>query len=71
MSGPLTEATLLREVARVQHDKTIQAVRDLVESIKTTQPSKRDSYYSDERTAKAFRADLLAGLQRMRDEAAQ
>jgi len=62
----LTEAALLREVARVQHDKTLQAVRDAVDRIATTTTGS-DRYTTKDRTAKQFRADLVAALQGMRD----
>ena len=65
MSG-FTEAALLREVARVQHDKTLQQVRDLVDSIKTTDVGSR-GYGTTDRAAVQFRADLVSGLQRLRD----
>lgn len=61
----LTEAALLREVARVQHDKTLQAVRDLVDSIKVETPDGR--YDTKKRTAAQFRTDLIAGLQQIRE----
>lgn len=65
---PLTEAALLREVARVQHDKTLQQVRDLVDSIAVMEPKPGDRWGDRvERRAKSFRTDLIAGLQRLRN----
>jgi hypothetical protein len=65
----LTEAALLREVARVQHDKTLQSVRDLVEKIPTKQKGGRNSWDTIDRSATSFRSELIAALQRLRDEA--
>lgn len=70
MNAPLTEAALLREVARVQHDKTLQLVRDAVDAIAIREP-KPNRRWADEtqvRNAKDFRADLVAALQRIREQ---
>lgn len=64
----MIEATLLAEVSRVQHDKTLLAVRDLADSIKTTEPNER-SYGSKDRTAQQYKHELLAGLRRLGEEA--
>lgn len=68
VAGPSFDATLLQEVSRVQHDKTLQAVRDLIDRIGITE-TRSGSYSVEERTARAFRTDLLAGIRRLRDEA--
>lgn len=62
-----TEASLLREVARVQHDKTVQSVRDLIETIPVNKPSGRYSWETTSRTADEFRKDLVAALLKMRE----
>lgn len=67
----ITEAALLREVARVQHNKTLLAVRDLIDGIKTWQPNRSRGYGESDRTAKEFRADLLEGLRQLREAASE
>lgn len=62
------EGALLREVSRVQHDKTIQAVRDVVDRLPTTKPGTRNSWDRDPLTAAEFRTRLLAELQRLREQ---
>lgn len=60
----LTEADLLREVAKVQRDKTLQAVRDLIEGIKVSDYSTR-SYSDEPRPAAQFKSELLDGIKAM------
>lgn len=62
-----TEASLLREVSRVQHDKTIQAIRDMVDTIPTKKPAGRNSWDTAERSATEFRKDLISAIQKMRE----
>ena len=57
----LTEADLLREVARVQRRADLQEFRDKIESLDVTVYDR--SRYSDrDRPAKEFRQDLRAWL---------
>lgn len=62
------DGSLLREVARVQHDKTIQAVRDAIDSIPVDKHNER-SYGREALTAARFRDDLLFKLRQMREAA--
>ena len=62
----LTEAALLREVARVQNDKTLLAVRDLIDSIPVME-LKKGAYNETHRAAKLFRADLISGIQQLKE----
>lgn len=64
----LTEAGLLREVARVQHDKTLQAVRDLIDRLPTIKPGGRNNWDSVPVQAKEFRDALVAALIEMREQ---
>lgn len=57
----LTEADLLREVARVQRRADLQEFRDKIESLETTVYS-RSSYSEQNRPAKEFKQDLVAWL---------
>lgn len=65
----MPEAALLREVSRVQNDKTIQSIRDLIDSI----PIKKDGarhWDKVDRSATEFRNELVEALKKMRvDEA--
>lgn len=64
--------SLLREVARVQHDKTIQAVRDMLDEIKVTTTKKNNGYGFDkeeEKSARDYKAQVLTRLRQMRDDA--
>lgn len=63
----LTEAALLREVARVQQDKTIQAMRDAIDAIPISKSTTGGIYRDADRTAREFRADVVAALIEMRE----
>ena len=60
----LTEAALLREVARLQHDKTLLMVRDALDSLKTETYDKA-RYRDVPRSAVSFKQELVAALQRL------
>lgn len=68
--SPTIDGSLLTEVCRVQHDKTLLMVRDAVERIATMDRNSR-SYSSTDRRAEAFKADVLAALRSLRDEASR
>lgn len=62
----LTEASLLREVAKLQRDKTLLAVMEIVDSISTTEML-RGSYSATQRTARDYRDDLRTRLKALRE----
>lgn len=62
----LTEAALLREVARIQRDKTLQDVRDLIDAMPTARTGR--GYSGESIPAAKFRDELIASLRHLRDE---
>lgn len=62
----VTEAALLREVARLQRDKTLLAVRDIVDSIPVAEYDKT-RYRDVGRSAENFRKDLLRRLKALKE----
>lgn len=63
------DGSLLREVARVQHDKTLQLVRDAMDRVPLTAADSRDSWKRNNRSAEGFKKDLLRELQQIREAA--
>jgi hypothetical protein len=55
---------LLREVARVQKERTLLEVRAMLEHIHMTVP--RRNYGSDPKTCAAYKAEVITGLEKLR-----
>lgn len=62
------DGDLIREVSRVQHDKTLQAVRDLIDGVPKIKPkpARRWDHETVERTAAEVLADIRAALIELR-----
>lgn len=64
------DGDMIREVSRVQHDKTLQSVRDLIDEIPKSKRRVNARWDTDTepRTAAEVLGDLRAGLIKLREQ---